>query len=136
MLYGKTRAEVAEKLTEALSNRSSGLGNFDVGSLTVGEFLEKWLNDSVRGSVRASTHLSYERLLRRYVVSALGRVKLKKLSAAHVQGMYRSMQDSGLSPRTVRYAHSVLRRGLKTSRAVGYDPTQPVRRRRPAEGEP
>lgn len=112
-LYGKTRAEVAEKLTKALSDRSSGLANFVAGSITVGEYLKRWLNDSVRGSVRASTHTSYERLLRRYVVPALGGVKLKTLTAAHVQGMYRSMQDSGLSPRTVRYAHAVLRRALK-----------------------
>src|ERR687884_724841 len=68
-LYGKTRAEVAEKLTRALSDRSSGLATFDAGSLTVGEYLERWLNDSVRGSVRASTHTSYERLLNRYVIS-------------------------------------------------------------------
>jgi integrase len=68
---------VAEKLTTALSDRSSGLANFHAGSLTVGEYVGRWLSDSVRGSVRTSTYASYERQLRRYVVPALGRVKLK-----------------------------------------------------------
>jgi integrase len=123
--YGRTRAEVAEKLTTALSDRSSGLANFDAGSLTVGEYVGRWLSDSVRGSVRTSTHASYERQLRRYVVPALGRVKLKQLTAAHVQGLYRSMQDSGLSPRTVRYAHAVLRRALKQAVRWGMIPRNP-----------
>ena len=124
-LYGKTRAEVAEKLAQALSDRSGGLANFDAGSVTVGEYLERWLNDSAKGSVRDSTHASYERLLRRYVFPGLGRVKLRKLSAAHVQGLYRSMQDGGLSSRTVRYAHAVLRRALKQAMRWGMIPRNP-----------
>lgn len=124
-LYGQTRAEVAEKLAKAISDRSSGLSNFDAGSITVGEYLERWLNDSAKGSVRASTHVSYEGQLRRYVVPVLGNVKLKKLTAAHVQGLYRSMQDSGLSPRTVRYAHAVLRRALKQAMRWGMIPRNP-----------
>ncbi len=31
----------------------------------------------------------------------------------HVQGLYREMQDRGLSARTVRYAHAVLHRALE-----------------------
>jgi integrase len=124
-LYGKTRAEVAEKLITALSDRSSGLANFDAGSLTVGEYVGRWLSDSVRGSVRTSTYASYERQLRRYVVPPLGRVKLKQLTAAHVQALYRSMQDRGLSPRTVRYAHAVLRRALKQAARWGMIPRNP-----------
>ncbi|MDX5893062.1 tyrosine-type recombinase/integrase [Rubrobacter radiotolerans] len=38
---------------------------------------------------------------------------LKKLTELHVQGLYRSMLGGGLSVRTVRYAHAVLRRVLK-----------------------
>jgi integrase len=56
---------------------------------------------------------------------ALGRVKLKQLTAAHVQGLYRSMQDRGLSPRTVRYAHAVLRRALKQAVRWGMIPRNP-----------
>ena len=50
-IYGKTRAEVAEKLTKTMADRDGGLV-FDAGNLTVGEYLERWLSDSVRDKVR------------------------------------------------------------------------------------
>ena len=41
-LYGKTRQEVAAKLTKALSDRESGL-IFDAGTLKLGDYLDPWL---------------------------------------------------------------------------------------------
>ncbi len=111
-IYAKTRKEVSEKLAEALANRDKGL-LFEAGSLKLGEYLERWLNDSVRGSVKPVTFESYARLVRVHVAPALGRVKLNKLSPAHLQGFYRSKLDAGLSPRTVQYLHVVLHRALK-----------------------
>ena len=100
-LYGKNREDVAEKLVDALSNRTQGLV-FDAGSQTVGEYMEQWLQTSARESVRESTYESYRNQVRRYVVPAIGRVKLKRLSAMQIQGMYRVMLDRGLSLRTVQ----------------------------------
>jgi hypothetical protein len=57
-VYGKTRKEVAEKLTKAMAERDGGL-YFEAENLSVAEFLERWLSDCVRGSVRASTHATY-----------------------------------------------------------------------------
>src|SRR5215217_7424308 len=88
-IYGKTRATVAKKLTKAMADRDGGLV-FDAENLTLGEYLERWLSDSVRGSVKPVTYESYARLVRKHVVPALGRVKLDKLSPAHLQGLYRS----------------------------------------------
>jgi integrase len=60
-LYGKTRQEVANKLAKALSSREDGLV-FDAGKRTVGEYLERWLEECVKGTVRASTLGWYKRL--------------------------------------------------------------------------
>ena len=111
-LSGKKREDVADKLAKALSNRADGLV-FDGEDLTVGEYLKRWLTDSARGSVRRSTYKSYRRQVERYIVPALGRIKLMKLTYMHVQGLYRQMQDRGLSARTVQYTHAVLHRALK-----------------------
>jgi integrase len=81
--------------------------------MTVAEYHDRWLSDSARATVRKSTYYSYERQLRRYVHLILGRLALNKLTELHIQGLYRSMQDRGLSARTVRYTHSVLGRALK-----------------------
>ena len=111
-VYAKTRKEVAEKLTKAMAERDSGL-TFDAGKLKLGEYLERWLNDSVRGSVKAVTFESYEQLVRVHIVPALGSIKLKTFSPAHLQGFYRERLDFGLSPRSVHYLHALIHKALK-----------------------
>ena len=106
-ISGKIRDEVHQKLVRGLADRDGGL-IFDADGQTVGEYLERWFETSVRGSVQESTYESYRRQVRRYVVPAIGGVKLKNLSAMHVQGMYRSMLDRGLSSRTVQYTHAAI----------------------------
>jgi integrase len=49
-------------------------------------------------------------------------VRLKALTPAHVQGLYREMQDRGLSARTVQYTHAVLHRALKQAVRWGMVP--------------
>jgi integrase len=137
VIYGKTRAEVAEKLAKAISDRSSGLA-FDAGRLTVGEFLDRWLKDSVRDTVRQRTYERHEELIRLHIRPALGRVKLKALTPAHVQGFYRDRLDSGLSPATVQKIHVVLHKAL--SQAVKWNliprnATEAVNAPRPAPEE-
>ena len=85
---GKTREEVRQKLAKAIADRDGGLV-CDVGGQRVGQYLQRWLESSVRGSVRASTHASYERQVARYIIPTIGRVKLGKLTPAHVQHLYR-----------------------------------------------
>ena len=44
---------------------------------------------------------------------ALGSLKLKAITSAHVQVLYRSKLKSGLSGRTVKFIHTVLNKSLK-----------------------
>ncbi len=74
---GKTRDEVRDKLIEALGNRAQGLV-FDAGSITVGEYLTRWLKDSVKGTVRVSTYEVHRHMVHPHIVPALGRIKLKE----------------------------------------------------------
>lgn len=120
-IYGKTRKDVAAKLARAVSDREDGLV-FDAGNLKVGEYLERWLNDSVEGNVRSRTLSNYQLQVRRHIVPALGRIQLKTLSPAHVQGLYRSKLDAGLAPSSVRYIHAVLHRALKQALRWGLVP--------------
>src|SRR5918999_229414 len=110
-LYGKTRKEAADKLAKALADRVSGY-TFDTENMSVGEYLDRWLNDSGRGSVRLSTYERHEQIVRLHLKPALGRVKLTKLTPAHVQGLYPDKLDSGLTPATVQKIHTVLHKAL------------------------
>ncbi|BBL78430.1 Tyrosine recombinase XerC [Rubrobacter xylanophilus DSM 9941] len=111
-LYADTRKEVADKLAAALAEASNGLV-YDAEDATLADYLTRWLEDCVRGSVRPTTHKSYAWLMQRHAIPAIGHIKLKKLTPAHLQGLYRAKLDGGLSPRTVQYLHVVLHRALK-----------------------
>lgn len=108
-LYGRTRADVAAKLTRAMSDRDGGL-LFDAGNIKVGEYLDRWLSDSVRGKVRASTYERHEEIIRTHIKPSLGGIKLKNLTPTHVRGLHREKLDAGLAPATVRKIHSTLRK--------------------------
>jgi integrase len=120
-LYGKTRQEVAEKLTRAMADRDNGL-YFNADNLKVGEYLERWLADSVLDTVRPTTYERYEQIVRIHVRPALGSVKLKTLSPVHVRGLYREKLQAGLSPRTVQYIHVTLHKALKQAVQDGLIP--------------
>jgi integrase len=70
VLYGKTRQEAAEKLTKALANRDGGLV-FDAGTITLSEYLDRWLNDSVRDSVKQRTLENYAYVVRKHLTPVL-----------------------------------------------------------------
>src|SRR5215211_4193069 len=120
-VYGKTRAEVAEKLTKAMADRDGGIV-YDAGKLIVGEYLDSWLSDSVRGTVRQRTYERYESLVRVRISPALGRIKLKNLTPAHVRSLYREKLESALAPRTVQYVHRTLSMALKQAVSDGLIP--------------
>src|SRR5688500_8347539 len=86
-MSGKTRAEVSRKLTEAMAHRDSG-HIYDAGKLTVGEYLSRWLADSVKGTVKETTYANYAYVTRVHISTALGRMQLKSLTPAHVRGFY------------------------------------------------
>ena len=120
-IYAKTRKEASEKLTEALAQAQKGI-TADAGAITVGAFLGRWLEDTVRGSVRQSTYQRDESLCRNHLVPALGKKKLKTLNAADVQRFYRAKLDSGLRSATVHKLHVTLHKALKQAERWGLVP--------------
>ncbi len=136
-IYGKTRAMVAEKLTKAMASRDSGLV-FDAGNLTVGDYLDNWLRDSVGGTVRDRTFERHEQIVRLHIKPTLGRLKLNALAPAHVQGLYRDRLDSGLAPATVQKIHVVLHKALSQAMMWSLVPrnaTEAVTAPRPTQKE-
>ena len=75
---------------------------YDDENLTVGEYLDRWLSDAVKGTVRESTFSRDQYLIRNHINPALGRLKLANLNAMHLQRLYRDRLDSGLSGSTVQ----------------------------------
>ncbi len=135
-IYGKTRADVSKKLTKAMADCDGGLV-FDAGALTIGEYLERWLTDTLRGTVRVSTFERHEQIIRTHLTPAFGRVKLKTLAPAHVRSLHREKLDEGLAPATVRKVHSTLHKALSQAVSDGLIPRNAadVKAPRPAPDE-
>ena len=108
-LYGKTRKEVAGKLRETLAE-SAGAYYPDIA---VEDYLARWLEDSVKESVRARTYERYESVCRVHIIPQVGDKKLTDLKEMDVQSLYRERLGSGCSPRTVQYIHVTLHKALK-----------------------
>ncbi|MDQ3701517.1 MAG: site-specific integrase, partial [Chloroflexota bacterium] len=111
-VYAKTRAECQAKLDGLKTSVRSGPLPADPG-LTFGDFLERWLRDSVRPSVRPRTYESYRQQADSHLLPALGRYRLAKLGPDVLQGYYAAKLLKGLSSTTVKYHHAIIHRALK-----------------------
>jgi len=110
--YGKTAAEVQDQLLTARSDHSRGLP-IAIDKENVGQFLDRWLEDSVKPSVRPLTYQQYHQHVRLYIGPALGRLKLSKLTPREVQTFLNGQTKKGLSPRTAQLSLVILRRALQ-----------------------
>jgi integrase len=136
-LYGKTREGARDKMARALADRVDGLV-FDDENATVGEYLDSWLKGSVRGSVRQSTLDRYEIAVRVHIKPALGRLKLRKLTPAHLAGFYQDRLAAGFAPASVNKLHVTLHKALDQAvrwRMVPRNVAEAVNAPRPAPPE-
>jgi integrase len=118
LVYGRTRREVQNQLRAAL--RAKQEGTLRVGSRqTTGHFLQRWLEDSVKPSVRPATYSMYWHLTTKHLIPNLDRVPLEKLSPEHVQALLRAKTDEGLAPRTVHHLRALLRIALNRAMRWG-----------------
>lgn len=87
---------------------------------TLTEYVEEWLR-AIEPTVRPSTHYSYARNLRLHVLPYLGTTTLHAVDAGMLNGLYatllasgrRDHEAGGLSPRSVRYVHTIAHRAFK-----------------------
>ncbi len=141
---GKTKTEARAALRRAMADSDRGLV-FDADNLTLGEYLDRWLSDSVADTVKATTFERYEQITRLHLKPALGKVKLKAITPAHMRGLYREKLDGDptndvepLSSRTVRYMHTTLHKALKQAVMDGLIPrnaTEAVKPPQPSREE-
>jgi integrase len=118
---GTTKREVQQKLRELLSNADRGILP-SAERLTVAQFLDRWLEDTVKRGLRPSTYSDYRNSVHRHAIPAFGKVQLAKLQPMHLQRLYAEMLDKGLSPKTVGNVHGCLHVALKQALEWGLVP--------------
>lgn len=115
-LYGNTRKSVADALNRALRDKAQGLP-VAVEKQTVEQFLELWLEGSVRPSVRPLTYEQYEQHIRLYINPALGKVQLSKLSAPQIQAFLNHQLKTEIRPKKKKRATEDAERNPENEKA-------------------
>lgn len=78
-----------------------------------GTYIDNWLKNTAKPRITEKTYRSYEQMVRLYIRPVLTDYKLARITPEQIQKLYNEMIDKGLSPRTVRYTHTVLRSALQ-----------------------
>jgi integrase len=98
--YVKRRAEnksdardIIKRLLREIDE--SGGAVVDGNGLTLGKYLDRWLEAAARPRVSDRTYADYEDLLRRYVRPAMGRKRLSDVRPLDIQSLYSRMQTEG-----------------------------------------
>jgi integrase len=116
-VYGKSRKEVAAKLTNVQGRVAQGHAVVDERTL-LGALLDDWLA-MVKANREHATWEGYEQRVRLHIKPALGKRSLAKLTAADIQRLLDAKRAAGLSPRSVQYIHATLRAALGVAERWG-----------------
>lgn len=115
----RTRRDAERALAEMLREINRG-SYVEPTNQTVAEFLREWLAAARLRGLRETTLVGYEVMIEKHLIPGLGALRLRELTPAHLNGLYTEMLETGrlhgpggLSPRTVRAAHTIMRRALK-----------------------
>lgn len=114
----RTRNDAQRALNEVIGKLNKGTYVENMGR-TFGEWLREWLS-AAKVDLRASTIPGYENAVESHLVPKLGDVPLQKLTGQQLTAIYAELlkdghqqREGGLSPRTVRFIHTVARRALQ-----------------------
>ncbi|MBA2287553.1 MAG: site-specific integrase [Ktedonobacteraceae bacterium] len=116
--YHKSEKEANAALRKMLHELEQGtLATGPQQTLKV--YLDNWLEQVHKHSVRESTYGNYRTVLDVHLIPALGHIPLQKLKPQQVQAMYAAKLEEGLSSGRVRSIHMVLYMAL--SQAVRWN---------------
>ena len=109
--YSKTRQGAVRKLATAQRAVDGGLP-LPSETATLSAFLRGWLDGSVRPKLRPRTVQSYQMIVERHLVPALGRTRLTRLTPDALEAYMNGKLEDGLTPLTIRNHLAVLRSAL------------------------
>ena len=105
-VYAKTQKELLDKLHREIE-RYDGVELTEDSLMTLGTWLDRWLDEYAANAVRHSTLKNY-RFMANHVKRELGDKQVSSVTVEDVQQMYHRLIGRGLSATTVRHVHSML----------------------------
>jgi integrase len=142
-----TKREAQAELNRLLNHRNEGT-YVDPTKMTVGEYLEHWLNVDIERRLASKTAARHRGIVRHQIIPRLGALPMRKLTAVHIEACEAELQrkgcvkgrkqGQGLSAQTVLHVHRTLSQALAHAVKTGVlfkNPAEQVRPPRPAGRE-
>ncbi len=109
--YGKTKAEVREKLRVAVNEQKQGKLALS-SNQTVKQFLEDWLENFHKSGIGYNSYDIYQSIIKNHVIPAFGYTKLEKLTSRQIDMFYSEKLRNGYAAETVRAMHRMLHKAF------------------------
>ncbi len=93
-VYAKTQKELLQKLHQKIDEYKNAELT-EESSMTLGEWLDNWLNDFLPGTIRQTTLDGYRRNIKNYIKPNLGDAKLAFITTNNIQKMYNKLKKNG-----------------------------------------
>lgn len=114
----KTQADVKAWLLAQRDATRDGL-IVENDKITFGQFFSRYYQDVLTHNVQPKTLESYESMARVHLLPALSEYRLTAINPQILQSLYSEKLNSGLSPRTVHYLHTLIHMSLKQAMKWG-----------------
>ena len=134
-VFAEKQSELMPKLHQ-LKEQYAGVELTEDSSITLGEWLGRWLNEYKKPILRPSTYTGYSKDIANHILPYLGSKRITQLKTAEIQKHYNRLLESGriqdngkgkgLSNATVRGIHMILREALDSAVHEGLIPKNPA----------
>ena len=107
-----TEADAYNAGVEAYTDFMHGNIGITSESITLKDFMTRWLEEVVSLNVKANTLQTYQSVFNNRIVPQLGEVKVQDLTPAMLDKWIRDLQKGGLSRHSITAAHTLLHHAL------------------------
>ncbi len=113
-----TKKDAERELRRRMTAADDGIV-IEPSRMTVGEWLDRWLEETAALRVGAKSLERYGELARRQIKPHLGATPIQKLRPADIQAWHAKLiKDGQIGRRTIQHAHQVLRKSLADAAAI------------------
>lgn len=115
---GKTQKEVRTKMQQAAVELTNGTYQ-EPTKITVGGWLDEWMQTFVRPTVKPLTVSAYEAAIKNHIKPSTGNIQLQSIRGSHIQKLYNGMKDAGLSAKTIKNTGAILHKAFSVAMKQG-----------------
>lgn len=121
---GKTQKEVKQKMQAAAVDLDNGTYQ-NPNKITVGEWLDDWINTYCQGTVKPLTLSTYKAGIKNHIKPAIGALPLQSIKGIQIQRLYNDMNKAGLSAKTIKNTGAILHKAFTMAVKQGFIPSNP-----------